>query len=196
MFAQVIKGKVADPGGIRGQWEKWQQEVKPGARGYLGSSGGVSDDGNFVLMARFEDEESARVNSARPEQGKWWEETSRYIDRAVFYDCREVDLILGGGSDDAGFIQVISGRVADREKVRQLGEQLEGRLREKRPDVIGGVVAWHDESSFTQLMYFSSESEARAAEANPDGEGPGGEWESLFSDLTYVDISEPWLGSS
>jgi hypothetical protein len=40
----------------------------------------VTDDGRFVLLARFESEEAARRNNARHEQGQWWTETEKYLD--------------------------------------------------------------------------------------------------------------------
>ncbi|MEA2460255.1 MAG: hypothetical protein QOH90_432, partial [Actinomycetota bacterium] len=46
---------------------------------------------------------------------------------------------------------------------------------------------------FAQVMYFKSEKEAREAEANPQNEGPPEEWSSLFTNVSYTDISDPQL---
>src|SRR3712207_6106901 len=63
MFVQVIEGQTNDAGALRSQFGKWDREVKAGATGFLGSTAGVSEDGTFVAMARFESEEAARTNS-------------------------------------------------------------------------------------------------------------------------------------
>ena len=36
----------------------------------------------------------------------------------TFHDCDDVTMFLGGGSDDAGFVQVIQGRLSDPERFR------------------------------------------------------------------------------
>jgi len=72
MFIQVIQGKVADAEGLRAAIDRWGQELQPGATGWLGTTGGITDDGTFVATVRFDSEDAARRNSQRPEQGAWW----------------------------------------------------------------------------------------------------------------------------
>jgi len=120
MFAQVIQGKAKDAAGLRKQWARWDQDLKPAARGYLGSTGGVTAAGEFIALVRFESEQAARANSESAEQSAWWEETSRYLEDPMFHDCTLVDLIKDGGSDDAGFVQVIQGKVTNVDKAREL----------------------------------------------------------------------------
>src|SRR5688572_14894709 len=119
MFVQVIQGKAKDPAGLKKQWERWDQELRPQASGYLGGTAGVTADGKFIALARFESEDAAKANSDSPEQGKWWEETSQYLEDPMFHDCREVTLSNGGGSDEAGFVQVMQGKSTDVEKARE-----------------------------------------------------------------------------
>jgi hypothetical protein len=201
MFAQVIQGRVTDPAGLRRQWEKWERDIKPGARGYLGSTGGVTADGEFIIVARFENEESARANSDRPEQTTWWEETSAYVSDPLFHDCTEVDLINDGGSDEAGFVQVIQGKTKDVAKSRELDSRMESQLRELRPDVIGGLVAWHPENGrYTNTIYFRSEGEARAKEkemASAEGFQEFMRETEALSDgePKFLDLTEPWMSS-
>jgi hypothetical protein len=68
VFIQVIRGRVTNAEGLREQLDRWVSELAPGADGWLGSTGGTTDDGHLVLGARFESPEAARRNSARPEQ--------------------------------------------------------------------------------------------------------------------------------
>src|SRR6266511_3042451 len=110
MFMQVIQGRVADRDGLRRQLDRWNSELKPGAAGWLGMTGGVTDDGRFVVCVRFESAEAAQSNSRRPEQGAWWAETEKTLaEPATFTDSGAIDVYLGGGADTAGFVQILQG---------------------------------------------------------------------------------------
>ena len=54
--------------------ERWISELGADAPGWLGSTAGVTADGEFVVLARFTSAEEAQRNSERPEQGAWWAE--------------------------------------------------------------------------------------------------------------------------
>ncbi|MGH2788510.1 MAG: hypothetical protein ACRDJV_11465 [Actinomycetota bacterium] len=201
MFVQVIQGRAKDPGGLRKQWERWDQELKPAARGFLGSTAGVTPDGEFIALARFEDEAAARANSDSAEQTAWWDETSQYLEAPLFHDCSVVDLMNEGGSDTAGFVQVIQGKVTDVDKARELDNATQSQMKEMRPDVIGGIVAWHPQNGrFTNAIYFTSEAEARAKEkessSSPEFEKFMSEWQAISDgEPKYLDITEPWYSS-
>lgn len=201
MFAQVIQGRATDAAGLRKQWERWDQEIKPNAEAYLGGTAGITADGEFIAIARFESEEAARANSDSAEQSAWWEETSRYISDPMFHDCTEVDLIKEGGSDDAGFVQVIQGKVTDIAKSRELDARMEPTLRELRPDVIGGIVAWHPQNGrFTNAIYFTSEAEARAKEKEMESSEGFKEFMAEMEAISdgepkFLDLTEPWFSS-
>jgi hypothetical protein len=201
MFVQVIQGRAKDAPGLRKQWERWDQELKAGAAGYLGSTAGITAEGEFIALARFESEDAARTNSESAAQSAWWEETSKYIEGAMFHDCRLVELMGDGGSDDAGFVQVIQGKTTDVERARELDRTAQTQMKEVRPDVIGGIVAWHPENGrFTNAIYFTSEAEARAKEkesANaPEFEQFMKEWEAISDgEPKYLDLTEPWFST-
>ena len=72
MFIQAISGTVKDVDAMEREAERWQQELRPGAAGYLGMTSGVTDDNRYVTVVRFESAEAAKANSERPEQGAWW----------------------------------------------------------------------------------------------------------------------------
>jgi hypothetical protein len=197
MFMQVIQGRTRDAEGLRRQFDRWGQELAPGARGYLGSTGGVTEEGNVVLIARFENEAAARANSDRAEQGAWWSETEKYFEDAVtFRNCPEVDVTLDGGSDDAGFVQVIQGRAGDRDKLRALEAKWMPQMTEMRPDVLGSVRGW-DGDTFTEAIYFTTEAAARAGEQSmneaDNAAAEFAEYNSLVSDQTYTDLKDPWF---
>jgi hypothetical protein len=202
MFAQVIQAKASDEAALRARMQEWDRNVKPGAKGFLGSTGGVSDDGELIVIARFESEEAARANSDRPEQSQWWAETENHIEGdARFYDCTEVEVVWGGGSDDAGFVQVIQGRLPDEEYKRRWREaeaSAEQWVRENRPEIIGGVRAWQG-TNFSDFVYFRSEQEAREGEKKqPPAEAGGSteDWMGQVEDLKFIDLRRPIFSSA
>ncbi|MDQ1423283.1 MAG: hypothetical protein QOD72_781 [Acidimicrobiaceae bacterium] len=195
MFIQVIQGNTKDVDGLRRQFDRWQRELASGATGYLGSTGGVADDGATIVLARFENEEAARANSDRPEQGAWWNETAKYFDGdPTFRNCREVDTTLAGGSDHAGFVQVVQGRATNRDRLRELEAEFMPKIIEQRPDVIGSLRGW-DGDHFTEAIYFTSVAEARKGESTmpDDGAQDFAEYQSLVEGITYIDLKDPWL---
>jgi hypothetical protein len=150
---------------MKRELERWRKEIKPGAKGYLGSTGGATDDGRFITMVRFETEADADANSKRHEQGAWWAEASKAIDGDVtFHDCRDVDTAFGGGTNDAAFVQMIQGRAKDQAAMRKIAPEIEAQLHERRLDILGIVVAWHGDGGFTEAVYFTSEEAARTGE--------------------------------
>lgn len=199
MFIQVITGSTSDRDGLRRQFDRWQTELRAGATGYLGSTGGVTDDGRVFMAARFESEEAARRNSAREEQGAWWAETEKFIENATFQDSVEVTTLGGGGSNDAGFVQVMRGRITDKEKAPALMAQfaeLLPTMAEQRPDIIGDVTVIHSDGTYCDILYFTSEAEAREGEKKE----PPAEMQAMFEDYMavmpvdeYVDLKDPWL---
>jgi hypothetical protein len=202
MFIQVIKGQVSDADAMQAAWNRWLGETAAGAVGWLGTTAGVTDDGTFVGLARFESADAARRNSERPEQDQWWRETATlFTGEATFTDCSEVLEMGPGGSDDAGFVQVIEGRVRDVERWRQLGERWEsmGGGGDFRPDVIGGITALHGDGGYTTAVYFTSEAEAREGEQKeppPEIKAMMEEERALQEgDLVYFDLRKPWLAS-
>jgi hypothetical protein len=200
MFAQVIQGRTNDPAALWNRFEEWDRSLKPGAQGFLGSTGGVSEDGEVIVMARFESEDSARSNSDRPEQSEWWAETEKNFEGEVrFYDSTDVETTWGGGTDDAGFVQVIQGRLPSREqreRWKQAEDEAEEWMRENRPDVMGSVTVWQD-TDFTQLVYFTSEEEARIGEQKQPSEASGAQedWMGQIEDLKFVDLKRPYFSS-
>lgn len=202
-FVQVIRGHVAK--GLAGRDEmrtmldRWATDLGPRATGWLGSTVGVAKDGTLVAMVRFASTEDARANNERAGQHQWWMETAKLFTGEVsFLDCPRAEEFLGGGSDDAGFVQVIQGRVSDVERMRQLNKTF-GELSaagQGRDDVLGGVFGVHDGDRFVQFVYFTSLQAARAGEAKEMPPELAAIWEeesALLSELTYTDLEEPWF---
>ena len=200
MFIQVIQGQVSDAAEVRAAFDRWVQQEAPRATGWLGSTAGVTDDGRFIALARFESEEAARANSDRPEQGKWWTETAKLFSGDVtFQNCSEVVQWGSGGSDDAGFVQVMQGRVRDADRMRELNEQADAAGGDYRTDVLGGVVGLHGDGGYTNAVYFTSELAAREGERKEPPEDVKAMMEESMALLegppTFFDLRDPWLSS-
>ena len=199
MFIQVIQGSCRDADALRRQTDLWHAEIGPAAEGWLGGTYGVTDDNRFIGVVRFESKEAAVRNSARPEQGAWWATTQKSFDGEVtFHDCDEVALFLDGGSDDAGFVQIIQGRVSDPAPFRTFMHQPMDGLRSVRPEIIGGSFALSPDGHFTETVAFRNEAEARESESKEMPEDVGKAWEdamALMQDVTYMDLRHPWFAS-
>ncbi|MFC0448833.1 hypothetical protein [Rhodococcus jostii] len=197
MFIQVIQGKVSDEARLRQCMDRWTAELRPGAIGYLGSTHGLCDDGTFIALVRFESTEDAQRNSQRPEQDQWWAETQTCFEGAVsFMDCPDVTSWMGGGSDAAGFVQVMEGHSAHPTRMRQLMEQASDQVRRLRPDILGGTFARYGDDGFVEALYFTSESEARGhekAQVPDDLRALFKEENLLMGKVSYYDMHEPVL---
>ncbi len=116
MFVQIIEGRVIAAAAHRTQFDHWAAElgvhtpvvpdagpIQVPALGWIGTTAGISEADEFIAVVRFESEAAARLSNDRPEQGEWWAETARHFEGDVIvHDCADVDILLDGGSDDAG----------------------------------------------------------------------------------------------
>jgi hypothetical protein len=188
MFAQVIQGRTSQPEELRAALDRWTEELQPGSIGWLGSTIGITDDGTFLAVARFESAEAADLNSQRPEQGRWWAETSRLFDgEVIFRDSEDVTVDLNGDPDQAGFVQVMQGRVSDAARAKELMAQLPGdAMAEFRPDMLGSVMIGHQDGAWTQVMYFTSDAEAREGERK---ETPP-EFQDVMEEMSRLSVGE------
>jgi hypothetical protein len=200
MFVQIIQGKTSKPDALRAAVDRWMQDLAPGATGWLGSTGGVTEDGRFIAVVRFDSEEAARRNSARPEQDQWWAETEKLFDGpATFRDSSDVTVDLHGDPDQAGFVQIMKGRSSDPERAKQLMAQDEDKWAALRPDMVGSVAIGHDGGAYTMVMYFTSEADAREGERKevpPELQGNMDEMNKLsVGETEFFDLKQPAMRS-
>lgn len=199
MFIQVIQGNCSKQDELRSWASSWKTELGPGATGWLGGTYGFTDDGVFLAIVRFESRAAADANSARPEQGAWAGQLAGLLDGPpTFHDYDDVSVFLDGGSDDAGFVQVIQGQVdGDVEAVKQALFSDSEALRAMRPEIIGGTFAVAPDGTFTQTVAFTDEASARAGEA---GEAPPAEvaevLEKMMVGARFYDLRDPWFESA
>jgi hypothetical protein len=200
MFVQVIQGQVTDSEQLRTALDQWAEQLEPGAVGWLGSTAGVTEDGRFIALARFESEQAARRNSDRPEQSQWWAETSKlFTGEVVFRDSSDVTTDLPGDPDTAGFVQVMQGRSSDPDRARELMSQDSGDWAAFRPDIIGSVAVGHEGGTYTMALYFTSEEAAREGERREPPAQLKAQMEEMNQLMSgepeFLDIRQPLLYS-
>jgi hypothetical protein len=200
MFVQVIRGQVSDAEQMHSALDQWAEQLAPGAVGWLGSTAGVTDDGRFVALARFESEEAAGRNSDRPEQSQWWMETSKlFTGDVTFRDSSDITADVNGDPDTAGFVQVMQGRGSDPGRAKELMAQNPDEWAAFRPDVIGSMAVGHEGGAYTMAMYFTSEQAAREAERKEPPQQLKAQMEEMeklsVGEPEFFDIRHPWLYS-
>ena len=196
MFVQVIEGKTSNPAAIIEHGDRWQKDVRPGAIGYLGVTAGVTADGRTVAIVRFDSEASARANAERPEQTKWFQGMAKLYDgEPTFIESSDVTEWMGGGSNDAGFVQVMKSSGVDRAQVEKMDAAFEP-FADQRPDLLGGLRIWTGRDSCIDVAYFTSEEAARKGEQAdvPDEmKALMGEFEEGMGQTEYLDLTDPQL---
>lgn len=204
MFIQVIQGTCNRQDELRALADTWRTDVSPGAVGWLGGTYGFTDDNTFIGVVRFESREAAMANSARPEQTAWAEQMMALMDGPVeFHDCDDVTLFLGGGSDDARFVQVIRGKAGDVESLKAMLADTT-MLHEMRPEILGGTLAFEPDGTFTQTVAFTDEASARKGEQlePPAGvidaipEAAREAMQQAMRGAVFYDLRSPWFESA
>ena len=196
MFIQIIQGKCTRADELRSLLQTWHRDLSAGATGWLGATYGFADDDMFLGVVRFESREAAMANSERPEQGQWAKELLSVMDGQVeFHDCADVSLMLDGGSDSAGFVQIIRGRVADPSGLKALMTDAD-MLHDVRPEIIGATLGLEEDGTFTETVAFTDEAAARDGERRMYPEMPADRRQALESAMagaSFWDIHEPWF---
>jgi hypothetical protein len=198
MFIRVIQGRATNPPGIRRDLGRWQRQLAAGADGWLGSTTGITEDGWSIAAVRFASEAQARRNSDRPEQREWWRDASQHLARIAVHDAPKVHIYRNRGADEAGFVQVIQGYSDDIERMASLGRDQEEVLARKAPQILGMTLAEHADwpGDFTQIVYFTSEQDARRFAQEPLAEADKPALERLHSLITNsrcFDLRDPQM---
>ena len=201
MFVQVIQGQVTDADQAHAAMDRWMEELAPEASGWLGTTAGVTEDGRFIALARFDSAAAARRNSDSPAQDKWWHEFQSTLTggNATFHDTEDVVLDTQGDPDAAGFVQVMQGTGSNPDRAREVMGQHRDEWAAFRPEILGSEVAMYDDGDYTMAMYFTTEAEARAGERKevpPELQADMDEMNSLAAGPPmFYDIEHPWLYS-
>jgi hypothetical protein len=197
MFIQVITGKVSDRDAVQRLGARWNEELRPGADGFLGATIGITADGRLVNAARFESRAAAEANSQRPEQGEWWTELEKcFAEPPRFRESEDVLVYEHGDLDSAGFVQVMEGRLLDVDRARSFARETEAMLATERPELLGDMQVIYPDGTCTDFAYFTSEAAAREGESKqPSAEAKAAmqQMDEIWQIDQYLDIREPWL---
>ncbi|GAB3868250.1 hypothetical protein GCM10028801_43950 [Nocardioides maradonensis] len=195
MFIQVVQGRCTRQDEVHALLDEWRRDLAQGADGWLGGTYGFTDDDQLIAVVRFESREAATANSERPEQGAWAERLGKAMDGPLeFHDCDDVTLMMDGGSDDAGFVQIIQGRVDDPSRLKAMMADTT-MLHEMRPEILGATLAIEPDGTFTETVAFTSESAAREGEKIEPPADVRSELEHVMQGAKFHDLRRPWFES-
>jgi len=194
VFVDVIKGSTSNPDATRRQIGEWVTRIAPHLSGWRGTTAGVTADGTFVAMTRIDAD--ATPGMARDQ---WPSATPALLagDRSSLVYDKVTLLDEKGNIGGAGFVQLVFGAVHDSVRADEYLKEFDSAYAPLRPDCIGRLMARRDDGQFVGVFYFTSEQDARTAEAQavpPEiadliqrgqalSDGPG----------TYLDLTSPWI---
>jgi hypothetical protein len=196
LFIQIIQGHCSRQEELHTLLDRWREERGPNVDGWLGGTYGVTDDGMFVGVVRFEDRDKAMANSDSPEQSEWAERLTALFDGPVeYHDCDDVTLLMDGGSDSAGFVQVIRGKVDDPTRLKAMMTDTT-QLHEMRPEILGGTLAVEPDGTFTETVFFTDEDSARKGEQVAPPAQVQEDLAYAMRDAMFYDLHRPWFQSA
>ncbi len=196
IFVQVIQGSVRDREEARKTWERWIDDVAPDAVGWLASTAGFSDS-EFIAAVSFASDEAARRNSQRPEQDEWWSEMEQHFSGdPTFRECVQVSTYGAWERQDAEFVQIVQGRSRNLgETMEKIAEAYQEFVKDHHLGLLGGIVVDHGDGTFTEVIYYPTEDEARM-ESEEEARKPVGAAETLSGDVRdvrYLFLRDPIL---
>lgn len=197
MFIQMVQGACAQQDDMRMLVDDWcgSMAERPG---WLGGTYGFTDSGDFVGVVRFETAAACRDYRETDDAALWWASACEMFDgNPEIHQSEDVSIMLDGGADDAGFVQVMRGRVGDADKLRQLmtDQEMTSMLHEARPDIIGATLMIEDDGHFTETIAFTDEESARRGEQLEMPAEVAEEFQSAMAEVQYLDLHKPWFGT-
>jgi hypothetical protein len=196
MFIQMIQGSCTRQDEVHALLDEWRRDLAPGASGWLGGTYGFTDDDQFMAVVRFESRDAAMANSNRPEQDAWAERFTELMDGPIeFHDCDDVSLLMDGGSDRAGFVQIIRGRVDDPSRLKAMLADTTT-LHKMRPDILGGTLAFEPDGTFIETVAFTTEEAAREGEQTEPPADVRRELDYALQGAKFYDLHHPWFESA
>lgn len=198
MFIQMVQGACSQQDDMRMLVDDWCGSMR-GRYGWLGGTYGFTDDGRFIGVCRFDGITSARDWARDIDAGLWWATAESLMDsEPEIHESGDVTMMLDGGSDSAGFVQVMRGRVANADALKRImsDPEMTSMLHQARPEIIGATLAIEDDGTFTETVAFTDEAAARVGEQSDAYSDQADEFSSTMEDVQYIDLHHPWFGSS
>jgi hypothetical protein len=166
--------------------------------GWLGGTYGFTDDDRFVGVVRFDSSTASKDSAAMADSAIWWAGADALFDSGCeIHESEDVSMMLDGGSDDAGFVQVMRGKVADADKFRHMmsDSEMTSMLHEARPEIMGATLAIESDGSFVETIAFTDEAAARKGEQLEMPAEVMADLDAAMDDVEYIDLHRPWFAT-
>jgi hypothetical protein len=166
--------------------------------GWLGGTYGFTDDDRFLGVVRFDSSAACRESAEAPDSPMWWAGAESLFDGSCeIHESEDVSMMLDGGSDSAGFVQVMKGRVADADRFRHFmtDTEMTSMLHQARPEIIGATLAMESDGTFLETVAFTDEASARKGEQTEMPAEMGADFEAAMTDVEYLDLHHPWFAT-
>lgn len=196
MFIQMVQGRCSREDEMRALVDDWSATMAD-RPGWLGGTYGFTDDGRFLGVVRFESSQSCRESASEPGADLWWAAAESLCDGPCeVHESEDVTMMLEGGSDDAGFVQIMTGRVGDADRLRHLvSDEMSSMLHQARPEILGATMAIEAGGHFVETIAFTDEESARRGEQLDMPADVREELTSAMADVAYADLHHPWFAS-
>ena len=196
MFIQMVEGACTQQDDMRMLIDDWCGRMAD-VPGWLGGTYGFTDDERFVSVVRYESAAAWEKCCAADDAGLWWAAAEEMFDSAPeIHQSEDVMMMLDGGSDAAGFVQVMRGKVGNPDKLRRImtDRDMTSMLHQTRPEIIGATLLMEDDGSFTETISFTDEDSARKGEAREMPAQVVAELQEAMAEVAYYDLHRPWFG--
>ena len=166
--------------------------------GWLGGTYGFTDDDRFLGIVRFDSGSACKDAAGTSEAATMWAGAEALFDgRCEIHESEDVSMMLDGGSDSAGFVQVMRGRVGDADTLRHITSdtQMTSMLHEARPEIIGATLAMEPDGTFLETIAFTDEDSARKGEQLDMPQEVRDQLMAAMTDVEYLDLHQPWFAT-
>lgn len=197
MFTEATIGETGDASGVQAAWNRYLSGLRQ-HDAYLGATSGAAEGGTFVGIVRFTSAEGTRAEGIRMARETWLADAPFRV-APQHLACPTVEIRFGDIPRSAGFVQVeVFKGVRDVDEFRDVADGWE-QLSDLRPDLLCVIVGYTDEETIIATNHFTSESEARAAEATvppPEAVELVERWNAIVDRIDYIDLREPSLDAA
>lgn len=196
MFIQMVEGACTQHDDMRMLIDEWCDRMAD-EPGWLGGTYGFTDDDRFIGVGRYESAAAWQQCCAAKDAGMWWAASEELFDSMPeIHQSEDVMMMLDGGSDQAGFVQVMRGKVGNPDKLRRMmtDQDMTSMLHKARPDIIGATLLIEDDGSFTETISFTDEDSARKGEAMEMPAEVAADFLEAVAEVSYYDLHKPWFG--
>jgi hypothetical protein len=197
VFIQMVQGRCSRQDEMRQLVDDWCGSMAD-RPGWLGGTYGFTDDDRFLGIVRFDSSSACKEAAAMDGAAMWWAGAEALFDGDCdVHESEDVSIMLAGGSDDAGFVQVMQGRVTDADRYRHFmtDTAMTSMLHDARPEIIGAILAMEPNGRFVETIAFTDEDSARRGEQIDMPADMEADFQAAMADVEYIDLHKPWFAT-